>query len=73
MKKRKNPNGLVKELMSIYVDPPQAKALRALSASTRVPAQVYLREGLDLILSKYKTYQIPASAVEWRGEKGDNK
>jgi hypothetical protein len=52
--KRKNPNRLVKELMSIYVEPPKAKMLRALSARTRVPAQVYLREGLDHVLAKYK-------------------
>jgi len=44
----------VKELMSIYVEPPKAKMLRALSARTRVPAQVYLREGLDHVLAKYK-------------------
>jgi hypothetical protein len=57
MKKSKGSSSklrLQKEPMSIYLDKPQAAALRALSARTRVPAQVYLREGLDLILAKYK-------------------
>jgi hypothetical protein len=52
--KRKNPNRLVKELMSIYVDPPQAKALRALSARTGAPVNHYMREGVKLILAQYK-------------------
>ena len=53
-KDRKNPNRLKKELMSIYVDDEQAAALRALSKRTKVAAQVYLREGLDMVLAKYK-------------------
>ena len=44
---------LKKTPLSLYLDPPQAKALRELSARTRVPAQAYLREGLDHILAKY--------------------
>jgi hypothetical protein len=52
--KRKNPNRLVKELMSLYVDPPKAEQLRALSLKTRIPAQVFLREAVDLILDKYR-------------------
>jgi hypothetical protein len=54
---RKNPNRLVKELMSIYVEPAKAKRLRALSSRTRVPAQVYLREGLDHVLAKYEGHK----------------
>jgi hypothetical protein len=56
MVKRKNPNRLAQdtELMSLYAKKPQADALRALSKQTRVPAQVYLREGLDLVLKKYE-------------------
>ena len=45
---------LVKEYLSLYLDPPQAATLRQLSARTRVPQQVYLREGLDLVLRKYR-------------------
>lgn len=57
MAKGKKPNSkarLSKEYWSLYLDPPQAAALRALSKHTRVPAQVYLREGLDLILKQYQ-------------------
>lgn len=44
---------LKKTPMSLYLEPSQAQALRELSARTRVPAQVFIREGLDLILTKY--------------------
>jgi predicted DNA-binding protein len=40
-------------LTSIYLDPPIYDALRALSAETRVPQAVYLREALDDLLVKY--------------------
>jgi hypothetical protein len=40
--------------MSLYVQPEQATALRGLSKRSRVPVQVYLREGVDLVLAKYK-------------------
>jgi Ribbon-helix-helix domain len=54
--KRKNPNRLAEdtELVSLYTKKPQANALRTLSRNTRIPQQVYLREGLAYILSKYK-------------------
>jgi hypothetical protein len=45
---------LKKEFWSLYLDETPATALRALSKRTRVPAQVYLREGLDMVLAKYK-------------------
>jgi hypothetical protein len=45
---------LKKSQVSVYVDPEQAAALRELSRRTRVPQQVYLREGLDLVLQRYK-------------------
>lgn len=35
---------------TVYLDPPQALALRELSLRTHVPQQVYLRQGLDLVL-----------------------
>lgn len=43
---------LIKKQMAIYLDPEQAEALAKLSAKTRVPQQVYLREGLDIVLAK---------------------
>ncbi len=37
----------------VYFDRPQHDALRQLSASTRVPLAVYLREAVDDLLKKY--------------------
>jgi hypothetical protein len=53
----KKPNSkarLKKEYMSFYPEPERAATLRALSDKTRVPMQVYLREALDDLLTKYK-------------------
>jgi hypothetical protein len=52
----KKPNSydrLRKTQVALYLDEDQMVALKALSAKTRVPQQVYLREGLDLILKMY--------------------
>ena len=48
-------NRLKKSQVSVYVEPEQAATLRELSRRTRVPQQVYLREGLDLVLQRYKS------------------
>jgi hypothetical protein len=55
-KKRKTSSveRLLKTQLAIYLEPEQAVALKALSARTRVPQQVYLREGLDYVLARYK-------------------
>lgn len=45
---------LKKKAMTIYLDRPQAEALQRLSERTRVAQQVYLREGLGLVLARYK-------------------
>lgn len=37
---------------SVYLEPKQAEALRALSKITCVPQQVYLRRGIDAILKE---------------------
>lgn len=39
--------------VSCYLTPAQHEALRRLSAKTRVPANAYLREAVDLLLKKY--------------------
>jgi hypothetical protein len=50
-KDRKNSKGrLQKVAATIYLEPAQADALRRLSEVTRVPQQVYLRDGVDLVL-----------------------
>lgn len=41
-------------LTSLYLDPPEHTALKALSEKTRIPAAVYLREAVDDLLIKYK-------------------
>jgi hypothetical protein len=53
-KKASSRSRLVKEAWSLYLDPEVAAALRKLSEKTRVPAQEYLREGVDLVLQRYK-------------------
>lgn len=45
-----------KESMVAYLEPEQKVALKKLSDKTRVPMQEYLREGVDLILEKYKKH-----------------
>ena len=43
----------VKVTTTVYLETEQMIGLKALSERTRVPQQVYLREGLDLVLAKY--------------------
>ena len=40
-------------LTSLYLDPPVHKALKELSATTRVPTAAYLREAIADLLKKY--------------------
>lgn len=44
---------LKKVQLALYLDSDQVDALKVLSLKTRVPQQVYLREGLDYVLAKY--------------------
>jgi hypothetical protein len=57
-KKRTKKQRLTRELMSIYVEPLKAKLLRDLSKHTHVPQQVYLREGLDLVLERHRLLTV---------------
>ena len=41
-------------LPSLYLDPSVAGELRQLSAGTRLPQAVYLREAVDLLLAQYR-------------------
>jgi hypothetical protein len=55
-KKRTNSRErLLKAQIPFYPEPEAYAALKALSVRTRVPQQVYLREGLDTVLRKYST------------------
>lgn len=40
-------------VVTSYYDPEAVRRLKALSAATRVPQSVYLREALDDLLKKY--------------------
>jgi len=42
-----------KALRSIYLDIEQVERLKKLSAQTKVPQAVYIREGLDFVLNRY--------------------
>ena len=43
-----------KVLRTLFLDEKQLERLKRLSAKTRVPQAVYIREGLDLVLKKYE-------------------
>jgi hypothetical protein len=46
---------LLKIPASVYLEPEQAKELKALSVRTRTPQQVYLREGVQFVLAKHRS------------------
>ena len=56
-----------KALRSVYLDSEQVERLKNLSAITRVPQAVYIREGLNLVMDKYEKKTKKAKAV--RGSK----
>lgn len=43
----------IKKQVAMYAEPEQYHALKELSEKTRVPMQVYLREGVDAVLKKH--------------------
>ena len=43
---------MAKKLISVYMDEKQIERLARLSAKTRVPRSVYIRDGLEVILDK---------------------
>ncbi len=47
---------------TIYITPEQNELLKALNAKTKVPVAEYIRQGIDLILEKYKT-QLPGQST----------
>ncbi len=44
---------LKKKQVPLYLEPEQYVQLKKLCEKTRVPMQVYLREGVDMVLKKY--------------------
>ena len=62
-----------KALRSVYLDMQQVERLKLLSEKTRVPQAVYIREGLDLVMSKYeKKIGTIQSAGKSRGRKASS-
>lgn len=39
---------------TIYITPEQNELLKELNAKTKVPVAEYIRQGIDLVLEKYK-------------------
>ena len=48
-----------KHLQSLYLEPEKAVLLDELSAETRIPKAVLLREAVDDLLVKYKRLKAP--------------
>jgi hypothetical protein len=46
---------------TIYITPEQNEMLKLLNQKTKVPVAEYIRQGIDLVLSKYKS-QLPGQA-----------
>ena len=67
-KRRTRPSSkqrLKKAQLSFYAEPEDYQALKALSATTGIPQQVYLREGLQMIL-QHRDWIAVANAVAVR-------
>lgn len=47
---------------TIYITPEQNERLKALNLKTKVPVAEYIRQGIDLVLEKYKA-QLPGQAT----------
>ena len=45
---------MAKILKTLFIDKEQVEILKKLSAKTRVPISVYIREGVDLVLNKHE-------------------
>ncbi len=66
-KKARKPNSsdrLRKAQLSFYPEPENYARLRALSARTGVPQQVYLRRGLDFVLQTYEAVATKRRVAE---------
>ncbi len=54
VQKKRTPEKRVK--VAVYLDAEQKRRLDALSESTRVTWSAYIREGVDLVLARYKKH-----------------
>jgi len=56
----------MKLLRSIYLENEQVERLLKLSAKTKIPQAIFIREGLDLMLAKYEN-EIKGSPKKSKG------
>jgi hypothetical protein len=49
-----------------YLEPEQAAELKALSERTRVPQQVYIREGIDWVLDRHSPENMFKRFIEMK-------
>jgi hypothetical protein len=47
---------------TIYITPEQNELLKVLNQKTKVPVAEYIRQGIDLVLDKYKS-QLPGQVT----------
>lgn len=47
---------------TIYITPEQNELLKLLNQKTKVPVAEYIRQGIDLVLEKYKA-QLPGQST----------
>ena len=52
---------------TVYITPEQDAALKVLTARTKVPVAEYVRQGIDLVLEKYRD-QLPGQVDLLLGE-----
>jgi predicted DNA-binding protein len=50
----KKPKAERRVRVALFIEPEQHRKLQALTKATRVPWAVYVREGVDMLLAKYK-------------------
>ncbi len=48
---------------TVYLTPEQSERLKRLHQATKVPVAVYIREGVDLVLEKYR-HQLPGEQLD---------
>ncbi len=53
-KKKPIKKKLTKKTINAHLEPEQIERLEKLHEKTRVPRQVYIREGIEMVLKKYE-------------------
>jgi Ribbon-helix-helix domain len=53
---------------TVYITPEQDARLKVLHARTKVPVAEYIRQGIDLVLEKYRGHLPGQVDIAFRGE-----